>query len=267
MSAADTSIPEMLVLRDVRMTYVQPRRYRDYVMRPFQPPQRLEALRGVNLLVPVGERIAIFGENGAGKTTLLKLIAGLLLPSGGEVLLNGHDTAHHGPLIRRHVGYILNEERSFYWRLTGRENLEYFAALDEMFGAETRDRIGALVAKVGLNGQADRRVAEYSAGMKQRLAIARGLLTNPDLLLLDEPTRSLDPIGTAKIHELLREAIGADQTMIVATNRLEDAATLCRHMAILRHGTIAATGPVDAAKPLEGVASFVHRQLLVSERS
>jgi ABC-2 type transport system ATP-binding protein len=161
------------------------------------------------------------------------------------------------------VGYVINEERSFYWRLTGYQNLEFFAALDGLFAEAAREKSHRLLNAVGLSEAAHRRVAEYSAGMKQRLAIARGLLMDPTILLLDEPTRSLDPGGSQVVHGVLRATSGVNQTVILATNRFEDALALCDHLVVINNGGIVVSRPIDSAWGLDGLANvvFEHMQL------
>lgn len=256
-----TSAALTVSLNGVRMSYVTPKRYREYLLHPFRRPARLEALREITMGVPAGRRLAVFGENGAGKTTLLKLIAGLLLPTGGEIIVNGFDTVRHGNEVRQHIGYVINEERSFFWRLSGFENLRFFAALENLFGQSARLRIETVLDDVGLTKHAHRPVAQYSCGMRQRLALARGLLGDPKILLLDEPTRSLDPRGTDSIHELLGGNLARGRTMIMATNRFEDAAMLCGHLAVIRAGTVVATSQIDGRGALQQVVGFVRDQL------
>lgn len=261
MNVGAASVPPVVHLCDVKMGYALPRRYRDYVLRPLHRRRRFEALRGISLRIPTGQHLAVFGENGAGKTTLLKLISGLLLPTHGRVLVGEHDTVRHMREIRRQVACVINEERSFYWRLTGLENLRFFAALENLFGEPAHARMQELLVAVGLGAHGDRRVAEYSSGMRQRLALARGLLTSPSILLLDEPTRSLDPRGTDAIHHLLAGPLTGGKTMIIATNRFEDAAALCEQVIVIRDGGIAAASAVNGNGALAQVVGFVRNQL------
>lgn len=223
------------------------------------------ALRGVNLSVERGERMAVFGENGAGKSTLLRLIAGLLIPSNGRVLVAGVDASCRASRLARRVGYVLGEERSFYWRLSGLENMRFFAALEQRFGSAANQEIERLLHGVGLAERASRPVAEYSAGMRQRLALARGLLGDPEILLLDEPTRSLDPAGTDVIHELLSGALARQRTLLVATNRFEDAANLCTRISVLREGRIAANEELPESASLETLTRFVRTHLTAKQ--
>jgi len=185
------------------MSYPRPRRYLDYLLRPFARPQYFTALRGINLTIDRGECVALLGPNGAGKTTLLRLIGGLLFPTSGTVTVNRFDSYKNNDEVRGMVGYVLNEERSFFWRLTGRQNLEFFGALENLWGERLRYRIDSLIESVGLEDARDKHVSDYSSGMRQRLAIARGLLADPPILLLDEPTRCLDPIGAQAVRELI----------------------------------------------------------------
>jgi ABC-2 type transport system ATP-binding protein len=168
------------------MSYPVPRRYRELLLRPLRPRAENDALRDVRLDIEDGESVALVGPNGAGKTTLLKLLGGLLYPTAGTVQVGGLDTVRENLALRRLVGLVINKERSFYWRLPGCENLEFFGVLENLEGAALRSRIEALLGRVGLSQAAHRRVSDYSSGMRQRLAIARGLLADlprADLLL------------------------------------------------------------------------------------
>lgn len=223
------------------MLYPQPMRYRD-LLRPFHKRQRFLALDHVNIEVMAGQRVAFLGTNGAGKSTLLKLIGGLLYPSKGNIQVNGYDTVSHNLQARHSVGYVLNEERSFYWRLTGIENLRFFGALDNLQGKKLDERIGWLLHQVGLEKAAHKLVAYYSSGMKQRLAIARGLLNQPEVLILDEPTRALDPQAGEEIASLLSAQItmGTCKVLLIATHRFDEALSLCNQVCIMNEGSILA---------------------------
>lgn len=184
-------------------------------------------LRGVNLRVARGQAVAVLGPNGAGKSTLLRLVAGILYPSAGRVSVFGFDTVARNHEVRRVMSFVVNEERSFYWRLTGAQNLEYFAALDEVPRRVRRVRIDAVLDRVGLAGARDVRVASYSTGMRARLAVARGILPRPRLLVLDEPTRSLDRESVADVWRMLREANRRGTTLILATHDIREADAVC----------------------------------------
>lgn len=218
------------------------KRYREWLLTPFSRRRVSTALEGTTLGVQTGDRIAVMGPNGAGKTTLLKLIGGLLLPTEGEIIVNGFSTLHHNSAARKSVGFVLNEERSFFWRLTGVQNLEFFGALDNLWGADLRDRIRELISLVGLEGNAEKPVAAYSSGMKQRLALARGLIAEPAVLILDEPTRALDPLACDEIIELIISRIYKDsrKTLLIATHRMEEAMKLCNKVAVINEGRLRA---------------------------
>jgi ABC-2 type transport system ATP-binding protein len=241
-SSAQGPSPNFILARDVTMQFPVPKRYRELLLRPFQQRRVVTALSSVSLDVEKGERIALLGPNGAGKTTLLKLIGGLLLPTKGEIVVNGSDTFRHNTAARKSVGFVMNEERSFFWRLNARQNLEFFAALDNLSGRAMEDRVAELIQLVGLESHADKVVSTYSSGMKQRLALARGLIAEPEVLILDEPTRALDPIACEDLNDLIVERLhkGSRKTLLIATHRLEEAMRLCDKVLIINHGKIIA---------------------------
>jgi ABC-2 type transport system ATP-binding protein len=227
--------------RGVTMRFPIAKRYRELVFAPFRPRKFFTALKSVSLEIERGDRIAVLGPNGAGKTTLLKLVGGLLLPSEGEIVVNGNNTLRHNTAARKSVGFVMNEERSFFWRLTARQNLEFFAALDNLSGSSLTRRLQELVQFVGLEGSADKSVATYSSGMKQRLALARGLIADPEVLILDEPTRTLDPVACEDLIDLIMERLhkSSRKTLLIATHRLEEAVKLCNKALVINEGQIA----------------------------
>jgi ABC-2 type transport system ATP-binding protein len=174
-----------------------------------KPPPRVEALKGITLSVAQGEVFGLLGPNGAGKTTLIKILATLVLPDSGTASVCGYDLSKAPHHIRRMIGLVNTAERSFYWRITGRENLTFFAALYNLPGFRKQERVGELIDLVGLGEMADTMFMKYSDGQKQRLAIARALLADPAVLLMDEPTKSLDPLASSElIHFAVRELVG-----------------------------------------------------------
>ena len=218
------------------------KRYRELVMHPFRGKRLFTALTSVSLDIQRGDRIAVLGPNGAGKTTLLKLIGGLLLPTTGEIVVNGLDTLHHNTAARKSVGFVMNEERSFFWRLTAIQNLEFFGVLDNLSGRSLRERCHELIRFVGLEEHADKQVSTYSSGMKQRLALARGLMAEPEVLILDEPTRTLDPIAADDLTELIINRLhqGSRKTILIATHRLDEAMKLCDKVLVINRGRLVA---------------------------
>jgi ABC-2 type transport system ATP-binding protein len=241
-SSAQDPTPKLILARDVTMQFPVAKRYRELLLHPFQRRNVVTALKSVSLEVAKGERIALLGPNGAGKTTLLKLIGGLLLPTEGEIAVNGYDTLRHNSAARKSVGFVMNEERSFFWRLNGRQNLEFFAALDNLSGKAMRKRIRELMHFVGLEAHVEKSVSTYSSGMKQRLALARGLIAEPEVLILDEPTRALDPVACEDLNDLIIERLhkGSRKTLLIATHRLEEAIRLCDKVLVINQGQIMA---------------------------
>jgi ABC-2 type transport system ATP-binding protein len=204
------------------------------------------ALRDISFTVGEGETIGLLGPNGAGKTTLIKIIATLLYPTSGRVMLYGRNVRQDGLWSRRQMGFVTCDERSFYWRLTARQNLEFFADLYGIPRTTARRRIGELLEMLGLTEFADHLFLGFSAGMKQKLSIARGLLSDPRLVLLDEPTRSLDPLSASTIRKWLKahHRQQPQQTNILATNLLNEAEQLCDRVLIINRGRIIAAGRI-----------------------
>lgn len=195
------------------------------------------ALKRLDLSVNQGEILALLGPNGSGKTTLLKLISTMLLPDTGTVAVAGKDTASHADDVKKHVGIAVSNERSFYPRLTATENLDFFGTLESIPREERRDRITGLLRQVGLDEAANTLVMKFSTGMYQRLGVARALLKQPRVLLLDEPTRSLDPAGTVRLWEIMKQTAQAGTTLIVASHDFEEAALADRYC-VLDHGEL-----------------------------
>ena len=196
------------------------------------------ALDNLSLTVAAGEVLAVLGPNGSGKTTLLKLISTLLLPDQGRVLVTGADTQREGDTARCAVGYTVASDRSFFPRLTARENLEFFAALDDVPRGSRASRITWALATVGLSSEADLLAMKFSSGMYQRLAIARALLKRPAVLLLDEPTRSIDAEGAVHLWSAIRTSASEGCAVLLATHNFEEAASLGHRMALLRDGRL-----------------------------
>ncbi len=224
----------------------QLRGYRDLVRYPWRRPTDI-AVDGVSLSVGEGELFGLLGENGAGKTTLIRMLSTTLLPTSGHARVAGHDIVHDAPAVRRSIGLVSGDERSFYWRLTGRQNLEYFAALYHVAPRAVTRRIDDLLMTLGVAPYADRRFSTYSTGIKQRFAIARGLLTEARILFLDEPTRALDPIAADELrHYVADQIVGRlGYTALVATHSLAEAEAICPRVAIIRHGRIVASGSME----------------------
>lgn len=262
-------VPEgpIISVGDVTMSFPIVKRYREMFSHPFQPRRMYTALSGVTIEIQEGDRIAVMGPNGAGKTTLLKLIGGLIVPTKGDIVVNGFSTVHHSAAARKSVGFVLNEERSFFWRLTGTQNLEFFGALDNLGGADLRNRIQELISLVGLEDAAGRVVEGYSSGMKQRLALARGLITEPRVLILDEPTRALDPIAADEMIDLILSRIYSDsrKTLLIATHRMDEALKLCNKVLVIDKGHIQAFDSISDLKRDQITLSQYYRRALAVE--
>jgi ABC-2 type transport system ATP-binding protein len=209
---------------------------------------RFRAVDGVDLAVEPGEIFGVLGPNGAGKTTTLKMLATLLEPTSGEAYVLGINVREKPREVRAHLGAMLSGERSLYWKLTGRENLEYFAALYHVSPKTTRSRIDAALEAVKLTDRSEDYVERYSTGMRQRLALARALLPDPQLLILDEPTVGLDPQSARDLRERVRDLRRQGRTVLLTTHYMEEADQLCDRIAIIDHGKVVALDTPDALK-------------------
>ena len=215
-----------------------------------QPPRFLAA-DDVSFRVRKGELFGLLGANGAGKSTILQVLAGLVTPDAGRVVVNGVDAKRDPVGVRRQVGFCTAEERSFYYRLSARRNFEFFGTLAGLSGSALRERIATVTSMVDLTSSLDRRFETFSSGMRQRLAIARAMLGEPDVLLLDEPTRAVDPVHAAEIRSFVRRLVtDHGKTVVLCTNLLEEAWELCDRVAVIARGRV-----VTVATPQDLVAS------------
>jgi ABC-2 type transport system ATP-binding protein len=235
--------------RDVAKSFVKKKSVRELFTKPFTRPERVHALRGVTLQVREGEVFGLLGPNGAGKTTLLKILSCLVLPDAGSARVGGHDVVDEDE-VKPKIGLVNSDERSFYWRLSGRENLRFFAELYDVPRPTRETRIATLLARVDMVEAADRRFADYSSGMKQRLAIARAMLHDPPILFMDEPTRSLDPASALSLREFALDELKArdGKTILIATHNLREAEAMCDRLAILVKGQVRQVGTVDEVR-------------------
>ncbi|HKG59791.1 MAG TPA: ABC transporter ATP-binding protein [Pyrinomonadaceae bacterium] len=240
-------------IRNLSKTYPVPfRRLRAFFRRPLKDP--IEALRDVSFAVETGEIFGLIGRNGAGKTTLTKIVATLVQPTTGSVSVHGEDSVNDDERVRRQIGLATAEERSFYWRLTSEQNLIFFARLHGLSDRVAKERIKDVFAKLELDEVARRRFGELSTGNKQRLAVARALLPSPPVLLLDEPTRSLDPLAAARMRELIRSLAERDPpvTILLTSHNLAEVETLCGRVAVISRGRIRA---IDTPRNLRDLTS------------
>ena len=200
------------------------------------------ALDGLSFEVRRGEVFGLIGPNGAGKTTSVRLLNGLYRPTSGKMRVLGLDPASQGRKVRLRSG-VLTENPALYERLSARENLEFFGALAGMKPADCKARVSELLAFFELDSRASERVGVFSKGMKQRLALARALLTRPELLFLDEPTSSLDPEATQQVRELIQSIRKrGEHTVVLCTHHLDEAERLCDRVAVMKAGRVLAAG-------------------------
>jgi ABC-2 type transport system ATP-binding protein len=224
------------------------------------------AVDGISFDVRSGELFGVLGPNGAGKTTTVKMLTTLLIPTGGSAHVLGADVVSEADSIRARIGFIFGGERGLYWRLSGQDNLRYFASLYHVNPDETRKRIPYLLDLVGLADRAQEKVEGYSRGMKQRLHIARTLLHNPEVLFLDEPTMGLDPVGARELREVVRNLQAEEKTILLTTHYMFEADALCERIAVINHGKIVAMDTPKALKRLVSDLSVVEVEVFgVSE--
>ncbi|MBN1581902.1 MAG: ATP-binding cassette domain-containing protein [Anaerolineae bacterium] len=213
-----------------------------------QTKEWIVAVDGISLDIRRGEIFGLLGPNGAGKTTTIKMLCTLLEPTGGTACVNGYDVVKQAGRVRQNLGAVLTGERSIYWKLTGRENLRYFAALYHIPPTAARQRVDELLKRFNLQDRADECVEKYSSGMKQRVAIARSLLANPPVLLLDEPTVGLDPQAARNLRELILEIREEGCTVLLTTHYMEEADQLCDRVGIIDQGNVIALDAPGALK-------------------
>lgn len=204
----------------------------------FLRPRRILALDRVSLDLYAGEITGLVGENAAGKTTLLKIMAGLLSPTSGKVVVLGRDLAEAGAKVRQLVTIAIAESRSFYWRLTCRENLRFFAALWGYSGVERERRIAAVVEATGLTERLDDRFSTLSSGLMQRMALARALLSDARVWLFDEPARDLDKRSKGWLFDTMRRLKAEGCSLVVVSHEVEELAALCDRVVKLHEGRI-----------------------------
>ena len=218
----------------------------DDLRREFSPKGRratetVVALDDVDLTVTQGEIHGLLGPNGAGKTTLVKVLSTILIPTRGTARVFGYDVVKQAAQVRPLIGLVFGGDRGLYTRLTARHNLEYWAALYSVPASRTPAVVSDLLDRVGLTERADDRVESFSRGMKQRLHLARGLVADPVLMFLDEPTVGLDPLASLEFRRLVLELREAGKTIFMTTHDLAEAEAVCDRVSLIDHGKILAT--------------------------
>jgi ABC-2 type transport system ATP-binding protein len=198
------------------------------------------AVKDVSFEVDYGELFGVVGPNGAGKTTTIKMLTTMLLPTSGRAIVLGHDVQKDVTKVRERIGIVLGGERGLYTRVSAVENLNYFA---DLYGVpkNVRDkRVKELLEFMGLSDRAHSRVETYSKGMKQRLHLARGLINDPDIIFLDEPTVGLDPEISIETRRMIKELVEKGKTILLTTHYMFEADELCKRVAVIRNGEIVA---------------------------
>jgi ABC-2 type transport system ATP-binding protein len=205
-------------------------------------PLEVEAVRGISFDVAGGELFGLLGPNGAGKTTTIKMLITLLLPTSGSARVLGHDVVDEAREVRRKIGYVFGGDRGLYERLSALDNLRYFAELYGVSGREQKRRIAEVLELVGLTGREHERVEGYSRGMRQRLHIARGIVHDPPVVFLDEPTIGVDPVGARELRQTISELVQSGKTVLLTTHYMFEADTLCDRVAVIANGRIVGAG-------------------------
>jgi ABC-2 type transport system ATP-binding protein len=228
--------------------------------RPVTKP--VTALKTLDLQVGQGEFFSLLGPNGAGKTTTVRILCTLLLPDAGVVKVAGFDVVNDARAVRRSIGVSIRGERSVYWKLTGRQNLEYFASLYGLQGSAAQSAVATIAETVDLTGRLDDYVETYSMGMKQRLAIGVSLVHSPGVLLLDEPTIGLDPNGARSLRALLKTLVKEHGvTVLYTTHYMQEAEELSDRLAIINNGEKVIEGPPSQVRETLGDGRVIELQV------
>lgn len=210
--------------------------------------KHVTALKGLSFTVGRGEIFGLLGPNGAGKTTTIKILTTLLAPSGGTARVLDLDCFGQERALRRRINFILGGERNLYWRLSAWDNLSYFFDLYGLPEKGKKARIESLLQMVDLHDRAHHKVETFSKGMKQRLQIARGLINDPEVVFLDEPTIGLDPVGARTLRDIIRTQAGLGKTIVLTTHYMQEADELCDRIAVINHGELLALDTPSSLK-------------------
>jgi sodium transport system ATP-binding protein len=228
----------------------------DHVSKVFKGAKKkggdVTALSDVSFVIEKGEVVGLLGENGAGKTTLLRILSTLLEPTRGQVVVDGRDVRRDPTAIKRHLGVLFGGETGLYERLTARENLEYFGGLYGMSQHEMKVRIEELAAQFGMKEYLDRRVGGFSKGMRQKVAISRALIHNPDVILFDEPTTGLDITSANVFRELVHRLKREGKTILFSSHIMEEVQLLCEKVVMIHKGKMVYHGLLERLYEEEG---------------
>src|SRR3954449_9345396 len=219
--------------------------------------KEIEAVKGVSFEIEKGELFGLLGPNGAGKTTTIKMLITLLIPTSGQASVLGYDVVKDAREVRKRIGYVFGGDRGLYERLSALDNLRYFAELYGVSGQEQKRRIAEVLEIVGLTGREKERVEGYSRGMRQRLHIARGILHDPPVVFLDEPTIGVDPVGSRELRSTIGGLRDAGKTVLLTTHYMFEADELCDRIAVVAKGEIVALGTPRDLKQGVGEGAIV----------
>jgi ABC-2 type transport system ATP-binding protein len=219
--------------------------------------KEIVAVDDISFAIESGELFGLLGPNGAGKTTTVKMLATLLLPTSGSARVLGLDVVTDARQVQQRIGFIFGGERGLYWRLSGIDNLRYFASLYHVDPDVSKKRIPYLLELVGLDGRGNERVEGYSRGMKQRLHVARTLLHDPEVLFLDEPTIGLDPVGAREFRQVILDLQAACKTILLTTHYMFEADQLCDRIGVINLGRLVALDTPSSLKHLVSDLSVI----------
>jgi len=206
----------------------------------------INALTDLSFHLNQGEILGLLGENGAGKTTLFRLLASLIQPSNGKIFLNGIDVLKNPTLSRSHFGVLLGAELGLYERLTAKENILYFGRLHGIKKDILSSALDRFINELDMSDFIDRPVGKLSRGMKVRVAIARVLIHNPSILLLDEPTTGLDPVSIREVHSIITNLHDQGKTILLSSHNVPEVKRLCKQVLILSKGKSVASGNIES---------------------
>ncbi len=242
-------MPYAIEVFSLTKRFPQRRTSREILLNPFKKKWTILVLDDVNFKVEKGEVFCLVGPNGSGKTTLIKILSGLILPTSGKADIFGYDVVRDENKVKGFIGLVTSDERSFFWRLSGRENLLFFASLYNLNGAKAKMKIENIMERLEID-EPEKRFQEYSTGVRQRLAIARSLLGDPEILFMDEPTKSLDPISAENLRNFIKSKLVKEQkkTIFFTTHQLNEAEKMADRLAIIDKGRIKAIGRLEDLK-------------------
>ena len=239
----------MIEINNITKRFFLHKSLKEALFFPFKKNREILAVDNVSLRLERGQILALLGPNGAGKTTLIKILCTLILPDAGTAKIAGHDLITQSQEIRAKIGLVFGEEKGFYWRLTGRQNLEFFGILYNLSAAQIKERAARLSKLLDID-DLDKPFQNYSTGMKNRLALVRCLLSEPEIIFMDEPTLSLDPGSAHKFRNLIKENLVKElgKTVFFTTHQTKEAEDLADIIAVMDKGKVKAFGKPDEIK-------------------